>query len=67
MLRTRQVYMPLREDAFRALIALAQANRRHPKHEAARIIEFYLRKRGLIADAIRDVSAQEGEYGKPVA
>jgi len=54
MLRTKQAYVPLREDAWRALIVLAQNNRRHPKHEAARIIEWYLHKRGLIA-------AQAGE------
>ena len=44
----RLVYVALDPEAIEALVRLAQANRRHPKHEAALIITRYLRKRGLL-------------------
>jgi len=58
MLRTKQTYVPLKGEVWQALITLAQRNQRHPKHEAARIIELYLRKRGLI-------EMQEAQHGRP--
>jgi len=42
------VYVALDPEAIEALVRLAKANRRHPKHEGALIITRYLRKRGLL-------------------
>jgi len=45
----RSVYVPLDPATAKALASLAQANRRHPKDEAALIITRYLQKRGLLS------------------
>ena len=45
------IYVSLDEATIEALVRLAKANRRHPKHEGALIITRYLRKRGLLQDS----------------
>ena len=44
----QRVYVALDPETIKALVQLAKANRRHPKHEGGLIITRYLRKRGLL-------------------
>jgi len=44
----RLVYVALDPEAIEALVRLAKANRRHPKHEGALIITRYLQEQGLL-------------------
>ena len=44
----RLVYVALDPEAIEALVRLAQANRRHPKHEGGLIITRYLQEQGLL-------------------
>ena len=45
----RRVYVALDPETINALVQLAKANRRHPKHEGALIITRYLREQGLLS------------------
>jgi len=48
----QRVFVSLDPATIKALVHLAKANRRHPKHEAGLIITRYLRKRGLLQDGL---------------
>jgi len=45
----QRVYVALDPETIKALVHLAKANRRHPKHEGGLIITRYLQKRGLLS------------------
>ena len=56
----RRVYVALDQETINALVQLAKANRRHPKHEGALIITRYLREQGLLGRTPGTVTAGEG-------
>lgn len=60
-MKKRSVYVPLSEGAAQALIRLAMQRKRHPKYQAAMILERYLRNKGMLdeppAGARRNVNS----------
>jgi hypothetical protein len=45
----QRVYVALDPETIKALVHLAKANRRHPKHEGGLIITRYLQEQGLLS------------------
>jgi len=45
----QRVYVALDPETIKALVYLAKANRRHPKHEGGLIITRYLQEQGLLS------------------